>query len=159
MRSVFDVAADHANPGDAPRGGHAGHGPFGIVSRLDDRAEIGVQTLDRVTRAGVLGKPGCFVMHHLGAMLRKLVHLFERGAIDHVRGRNATRIGGHRAAYVGVDVNAIRAQCVTDRDRREVGPTAAQRRDRAVFGRPLKAGDHRDRAALEQRAYRMGVDP
>ena len=84
-------------------------------------------------------------MHHLGAVLRKLVHLFERGAIDDVRGRNAARIGGHRAAHVGVDVDAIRAERVTDRDRRKIGAAAAERRDRAVFARALKAGDHRNR--------------
>ena len=97
-------------------------------------------------------------MHDLGAVLREFVHLFERSATDHVRGRNATRIGGHRSADVGVNIDAIGAQCMPNRDRREIRAAATQGRNRAVFGRALKARDHRHRATLEQRAHRMRLD-
>ena len=109
------------------------------------------QAFDRVARAGAARVLGGLVVHDLRAVLGELGHLLERRALDRARFGNAPRIGGHRAADVGVDVDALGVERVADRDRGEIGAAAPERRDDAVFGRALEAGDDRNDPALEQR--------
>ena len=101
---------------------------------VDDRAAIGRKPFDRVARSGTARVLGGLGVHHFRAVIGQLGHLRERRALDRARGRNAPRIGGHRAADVGIDVDALRVERVTDRDRRKIGAAAPERRDRAVFG-------------------------
>ena len=73
------------------------------------------------------------MVHDFRAVTRQLGHLAERRALDRARARDAARIGGHRAADVGVDVDAFALERVADRDRGEIGAAASERRDRSVF--------------------------
>ena len=93
---------------------------------VDERAAVGVQALDRVARAGAIRVLGRLVVHHLRTVIRQLGHFGQRGALDRARAGNAARIGGHRAADVGVDVDALRLERVSDRDRGEIGSAAAR---------------------------------
>jgi hypothetical protein len=97
-------------------------------------------------------------MHDLRAVVSQLGHFRQRGALDRSRRSDAPRIGGHRAAYVGVDVHALRFERMSDSDRRKIRAAAAERRHRAILCDPLKSGDHGNRSAFQQLADRVWLD-
>ena len=140
-------------PTSATGGGDAGDRPVVVDASSSTSVPRSLcKPFIAYARAGAPRVLRRFVVHHFRAVLGELGHLGERGALDRARVRDAPRVGRHRAADVGVDVDAPRLQRVADRDGREVGAAAPERRDDAVFRRALKAGDDRNRAALQQLA-------
>src|SRR5579884_383873 len=146
---IFDVAPDHADPRYAAGSRHARYGLFMLDVFVDDGSLTGTQSFDRVRGIRAVRQVGRLVVHDFRAVLGELGHLFQARSFDGVRTGDAARIAGHRAAYVGVDVDARRLERVTQRNRGEIAAASAERRHLAVLGHALKTRDHRHGIALE----------
>ena len=150
---AFHIVSFHFCVADDHRSGNA-VGGRGVV--VDERGQ------HLHPHAFLHRQPDRARLEHFGAHAGEFEHLFVGDRLELARLGDDPGVGGVDPVDVGVDVAAIGLDRGGDSDRAGVRAAAAERGHPALVGQALKAGDHRDLAALHRGDQRLGgnvVDP